>query len=81
MIVVLRSLCARQSIAVCSCLYLATVSRQHYCNTRTGLVEYTDVQTGLEPVDCLFLLRLILLPHPTILSRLLFDVRRELIVR
>jgi hypothetical protein len=34
-------------IAVCSCLYQATVSRQHCYGTRTGLVWYTHGQTGL----------------------------------
>jgi hypothetical protein len=34
-------------IAVCSCLYQATVSRQHCYGARTGLVWYTHGQTGL----------------------------------
>jgi hypothetical protein len=42
------------SLAVCSCLYQATVSRHHYYGIRTDVVWYTDVQTGLAfplPVD------------------------------
>jgi hypothetical protein len=34
-------------IAVCSCLYQATVCLHHCCDTQTDLVWYTDVQTGL----------------------------------
>jgi hypothetical protein len=35
-------------MAVCCCLYQATVSRQHRCSTLTGLVQYIEVQTGLD---------------------------------
>jgi hypothetical protein len=34
-------------IAVCRCLYQATVSRQHGYSARTGLIWYTHVRTGL----------------------------------